>query len=331
MAIDYEPLDMAEIQTEAERVNTDPAQQGNDDFLNKFVRTPEKEGFLVMRFLPRKKGKNLYCATKLHRLNGTDGRARSYHSPKELVVTERGPRWQGESTIDKYLRDLWQRVEKATGKAQDELKAQYRAVKGFDRYYYNVMVREEKDKNGDVVKNAGPKIFSCGKTVHAMIMRAISGDKSAGLKPLGDITHPTNGRDFRLVKKITKGSDGEYPNYDLSQFEEPSPLGSPEEMEEWMGNLHDLAELRNVKPDEELKHALKVHLGIITENVGGDDFDPAEFQKADKAGSPETAKAEEAVRDELTNSVSEETVVEAKADEEEVLADDDFMKELEGM
>jgi hypothetical protein len=333
MAIDYEPLDMAEIKTEAERVNSDPTTQTNDDFLQKFVRIPEGEGYVVMRFLPRNKGKKLYCATKTHRLKGTDGKSRSYHSPKELVMTERGPKWQGESTIDRYLRDLWQRSEKATGKQQDELRNQYRQIKGFDRYYYNVIVREEKDpKTGNITKNAGPKIYSCGKTVHAMIMRAISGDESAGLKALGDITHPTNGRDFRLVKKITKGSGGDYPNYDLSQFEEPSPLGTPEEMETWMDNLHDLEALRVVKTDDELKHALKVHLGIIKDDApGGDsDFDPTEFQ-VPKTQSSAAAAAEETVRDELTSSVTEEQVVEAKAEEEEVLADDEFMKELEGM
>ncbi len=333
MAIDYEPLDMAEIQTESERVNSDPTQQSNDDFLEKFVRIPEGEGYVVMRFLPRKKGKKLYCATKTHRLKGSDGKSRSYHSPKELVMTERGPRWEGQSIIDKYLRDVWQRSEQATGEEKKNLQNQYRQIKGFDRYYYNVIVRQEKDKDGNIVKNAGPKIYSCGKTVHAMIMRAISGDKSAGLKPLGDITHPTNGRDFRLVKKITKGSDGDYPNYDLSQFEDPSPLGTPEEMEQWMDNLHDLEALRVVKTDEELKHALKVHLGLVKDEhpgAGADDYDPSEFQVPKTKTSASTA-AEETVRDELTNSVTEEQVTEAKAEEEEVLADEDFMEELAGM
>jgi len=336
MALDYEPLDMAEVATEAERVNAEPGATGNTDFLDKFVKLPDRDGFVLMRILPRKKGQKLYCATRTHRLTNPsetnpNKRSKSLHCPKELVMTDRGPRWQGECIICKYYSDLWQKSEKLSGKAQEDLQQKAREIKPVERYYYNVIVRQEKQKDGTFLKNVGPKIYSCGKTVHAKIMRAIVGDQTAGEKPLGDITHPTNGRDFRLVKKVVKGGGGaEYPNYDNSKFEEVSPLGEMDDMQGWLANLHDLQALRVLKDEETLKRELKVHLGLIKEEGAKDDL--AEFRDGGGSSnlSASTVEAEETVREELTTK-PEAAKAEAKKSEDDVLADDDFMKELEGM
>lgn len=336
MALEYEPLDMAEVATEAERVNAEPG-AGNTDWMEKFVKLPDRDGFVLMRILPRKKGQKLYCATRTHRLtnpseSNPNKRSKSLHCPKELVMTDRGPRWQGECIICKYYSDLWQKSEKLSGKAQEDLQQKAREIKPVERYYYNVIVRQEKQKDGTFLKNVGPKIFSCGKTVHAKIMRAIVGDQTAGEKPLGDITHPQNGRDFRLVKKVVKGGGGaEYPNYDNSKFEDVSPLGEMDDMEQWIANLHDLQALRVLKEEDILKHELKVHLGLIKEEGTKDDL--AEFRGGSEGGtnlSASTAEAEETVREELTTK-PEAAKAEAKKSEEDVLADDDFMKELGDM
>lgn len=327
MALDFEPLDMAEVATESERVNAEPG--ANTDFLAKFVKLPERDGFVLLRVLPRKKGQKLYCATRTHRLNNPadpQNGARSVHCPKELVMTDRGPKWQGECIICKYYSDLWQKSENLNGKAKDDLQQKAREIKPVERYYYNVLVRQEKQKDGSVLKNVGPKIYSCGKTVHAKMMRAIVGDQSAGEKPLGDITHPTNGRDFRLVKKVVKGGGGaEYPNYDQSKFEDPSPLGEMDDMEQWISGLHDLSALRILKTEDELKHDLKVHLGLVKGVAVKDDL--AEFRGAPSVAS----EAEDTVREELCTSVKTEAKADAKKAEEEILADDDFMKELDEM
>jgi hypothetical protein len=332
MALDYEPLDMAEVATEAERVTAEPGAGGNTDFLDKFVKLPDRDGFVLMRILPRKKGHKLYCATRTHRLtnpseSNPNKRSKSLHCPKELVMTDRGPKWQGECIICKYYSDLWQKSEKLSGKAQEDLQQKAREIKPVERYYYNVIVRQEKQKDGTFLKNVGPKIYSCGKTVHAKIMRAIVGDPQAGEKPLGDVTHPTNGRDFRLVKKVVKGGGGaEYPNYDNSKFEEVSPLGEMDDMQEWIGNLHDLVALRALKDEETLKHELKVHLGLVKEEGTKDDL--AEFRGA---GGTDTAEAEDVVREELTTKPAatvKPTAGAAKKEEDDILPDDDFMKEL---
>jgi hypothetical protein len=317
----YEALDLSEIEAESVRVNSKVQNQDN----NNYVRYPDGNAFIVVRFLPRRKGEHLFCATKYHTLKDGNGNRRTFFSPKKLTKTEKGDyKWVGENTvIDKYLRDLWAKSEKVTGKAQEDLRNQYRELKGIERYYYNVIVRQEKDpKTGETLKNVGPKILSCGKTIHAQIMRAIVGDEAAGEEPLGDITSPKNGRDFKLVKKIVKGSGGiEYPNYDQSKFLEPNPLGTPEEVENWVENLHDLQAIRVIKTEDELKHALKVHLGLISEGGGDDDYDASEFSSKPSKNEPK----------DLIEDKVEAKVPASDDDDEEIMADDDFLKEIDGL
>ena len=317
---EYDALDLSEIELESGRVNS-KGQQNSDGGNNNYVRMPDGNSFVVLRFLPRKKGEPLFCAAKYHMLRDNNGNKRVFFSPKQLIKTDKGLRWVGDnSIIDKYLRDLWSKSEKVTGKAQDELRNQYRELKGIERYYYNVIVRQEKDiKTGETIKNVGPKIYSCGKTIHGMIMRAIVGDEAAGEEALGDITNPKTGRDFKLVKKIV----GDYPNYDQSKFVEPSPLGEPKEVDNWLSNLHDLQAIRVLKSEDELKHALKVHLGLI-EDGSNDDFDASEFTSSVSSSAKKTKPKEEV--DLGLDSVPASTAV-----EEEVMADDEFLKELDDL
>lgn len=317
----YESLDISELELESNRVNSKNTGMENS---GNYVRYPDANSFVTVRLLPRRKGEPLFCAVKYHMLRDANGNKKIFFSPKELIKDEKGrPKWVGENTIiDKYLRDLWARSEKASDKERQELQAQYRDLKGIERYYYNVLVRQEKDpKTGEVLKNVGPKIFSCGKTIHAMIVRAIVGDKSAGEEPLGDVTNPKTGRDFKLVKKM----NGEYPNYDLSKFLDPSPLGEPDEVSGWLDNLHDLQAIRVVKNEEELKHALKVHLGLVQEAGQDDDYDPSEFSSKSSKPSRETKPTS---KDLGLDSVSSSTAVE---DEDEIMADDEFLKEIDDL
>lgn len=326
---EYESIDLSEIQNEYERVTTEPGSYNSEDLLEKYVRLPEKDGYTLVRIMPRKKGEKHYGATRVHTLiNPTTGKSKTYHCPKTLVQTDKGPKWQGECIICKYYSDLWQKSESLSGKAQEDMQNQARAIKPVERYYYNVIVRSEKDfKTGEILKNVGPKIYSCGKVVHAKICRAIVGDESAGERGLGDITHPLNGRDFRIVKKVVKGGGGkEYPNYDNSKFEDPSPAGSPEDLSRWLENLHDLKALRVLKTEEELKQALRVHLGMVKEGNVEEDHDLDEFRNAGNTASGRTTTVEP-IREDLLVTTSPEPANK----EEEILADDDFMKELEGM
>jgi hypothetical protein len=338
MSTAYEALDMNEVMMESERVNAEPG-FNNEEYLAKFVRMPEREGFVLMRFLPRKKGTKLFCATRTHTLtNPVTRQKRAYHCPKELSQTERNgkmvPQWKGDCIICKYYSDLWQKSEGLSGKEAEALQNKARDIKPVERYYYNVIVRQEKDpKTGEVHKNVGPKIYSCGKQVHAKIMRAIVGDKDAGEAPLGDITHPVNGRDFKVVKKITKSGNREFPNYDFSKFEPESPAGSSEDLDKWLENIHDLQSLRKVKTEDELKHALRVHLGMVQEGETKQDNDLDEFRNATGLGAPSNSAAavvgDDSVREELVTQT--ESSSSGSSEEQELLADDDFMKELDAV
>lgn len=320
---EFEALDLSEMQSEFERVSAEPGSAAQtNDLQQMYVRLPERDGYVQLRLLPRKKGSKFYCATRVHTLiNPTTKQRKSYHCPRNLVQTERGSKWQGDCIVCKYYSDLWQQSMALEGKAQQDLQNAARAIKPVERYFYNVIVRSEKDSNGDVRKNVGPKIYSCGKTVHAKIMRAIVGDESAGEPALGDVSHPVHGRDFRVVKKVVKSGSQEYPNYDNSKFEDVSPAGNPEELDNWIEHLHDLQALRVIKSDDELRHALKVHLGMIKEGEAAAD-DLSEFRGSN------TVPASSVVKEEISVKPA---VAETTPSYEEPLADEDFMKELASM
>jgi hypothetical protein len=344
MSTAYEALDMNEVMMESERVNAEPGVNNNEEYLAKFVRMPEREGFVLMRFLPRKKGTKLFCATRTHTLNNPlTNQKRAYHCPKELFQADRNGKmvsqWKGECIICKYYNDLWSKSQSLSGKEAEALQAKAREIKPVERYYYNVIVRQEKDsKTGEINKNVGPKIYSCGKQVHAKIMRAMVGDKDAGEAPLGDVTHPVTGRDFKVVKKITKSGNNEYPNYDFSKFESETPAGSSEDLNNWLDNIHDLHSLRKLKTEDELKHALRVHLGMVQEGETKQDDDLEEFRNATGFGAtPNSAAAvvgDTSVREDLvsqTDNSKSSSSSSSSSEEQELLADDDFMKELDAV
>jgi hypothetical protein len=331
MSTEYEGLDLSQMLTEYERVSAESTNASSDDYLEKFVKLPEKQGNVVLRFMPIKKGQKFFCVTRVHTLtNPNTKRKRAYHCRRQLVQTDRVPKWMGDCIICKYYSDLWQKSEGLSGKQQEDLQNQARAIKPVERYYYNVIVRQQKNKDGVVENNVGPKIYSCGKNQHAKITRAIVGDEVAGDKPLGDITHPINGRDFKVVKKIVKGGGGmEYPNYDDSKFEDPSPLGTKEEISRWLEATHDLQALRVVKDPEELKQALRVHLGMVKEDEAKNDDDLEEFRTVGQAQPQASASASTKIKEEVIVSSPESN--DTPGEENDLLADDEFMRELGAM
>lgn len=265
-------LDLGELASENQRLKD----QGGGDFLKNFVKLPEGNGHVVIRFLaPAPSGmfdrtKNpFFVGTRVHRVNN-----KSFHCPRVLT----GASWKGQCPICDYYSHLWKESEKKTDKEEiAQLQAQARAIKPIERYYYNCIVRSQfNDETGQMEKNVGPLILSVGKTIHSMIIRAIVGDETLEEKPLGDITHALTGRDFKLIKTMRQSGSENYPNYSTSKFLDPSPLGNPDEVEKWYVNLHDLVSLRTVKPLEELKHELKVHLGLVRDTNSA--FDPTEYQ-----------------------------------------------------
>lgn len=309
-------LNLAELTDEADRLES---QGGLNDFLENFVRMPDRDGYVTVRLLPPAKGKKFYCATRTHRLN-----TRNVHCPRILV----NGRWvdadpKNPCCICKYYNEMWRDSEKLEGTAAEQMQAEARKIKPIERYYYNCVVRQQVNpKTQEVEKNVGPKILSIGKTLHQRIVRAIVGDKEHDEQPLGDVTDAKAGRDFKIIKSMRSSGKDAYPNYDSSKFLDPSPLGEKDQIDHWLETLHDLAGLRVLKTTDEMKVDLKKYLGIIKDDTTN--FDMSEFQKK-----PDLA--EQVRQSGSQNTPTPQTVVTAPASADEVLAEDEFMNELKNL
>lgn len=306
-------LDIAELQGESVRLD----KNNSSGFFENFVKMPDSEGVVTVRILPpapagafgRQKNP-FFVASRIHKIND-----KNIHSPK--VLNKATGKWEGSCPITDYYNYLWARSKKESDAEAAKTVALARAIKPIERYYYNVIVRSETDpKTNEVHKNVGPKILSVGITLHKLIIRAILGDEALDEAPLGDITDPKIGRDFKIVKRIKKGGTDSFPNYGDSKFLDQTPLGTPEQVQQWIENLHDLEAIRIIKPIEEIKLELKRHLGLAP-NVNPSGFDPSEFETGQTAtASPVHVEVENTTADVV---------------DEAGLVEDDFLQELKNM
>lgn len=303
------------IRQEADRVLADPKEK-RSEYLDKFVQFPE-EGAITVRILPPSHGLVLpFQATRLHKLNG-----KSYHCRKDLA----GGKWTGKIGVcppcDHY-NDLWNR---ANNKANAAKAASFidtaRKIKPIERYYYNCVVRDDPSQKGT-------KILSVGKTIHAGILQAYVGNKKiSALKALGKIHDVTGkeGRDLMIVKKLKKGAE-KFPEYELHWLD-PTPLGNPDEVKEWLAQCYNLADLRIIKTADELKLELKRELGLVPNEDTG--YDPKEFEPDYTAPVRQTVEA--STRPAPAVSQPTATVAEVEEppfDTEDLMADTDFIDEL---
>lgn len=323
MAQNYDVLDMAALSQESERLE----QGQGGDFMSDLVRMPEKAGFVVVRILPPARGKKLYCATRIHKVN-----KRNLHCPRVLTITPQGKTFWRDADpkcpcpVCKYNSELWKESEDADEKRAKELQNQAREVKAFERYYYNCIVRQQVDpKTGEIQKNVGPKILSIGVQLHERIVRAIVGDKANEEKGLGDITDTKNGRDFKIIKSVRPGKDS-FPEYNESKFQESSPLGDPDQVEQWLATLHDLGGLRKLQPVEEMRVELKKHLGIIKNDDTG--FDINEYRRPAAEGVPAQSLEEQVEQVVAQAAAKETTTASAASSKGEPLMAQDFLDEL---
>jgi hypothetical protein len=309
-------LDLGSLQNDYKTLKA--AEGSGGSFYENFVKMPEGKGSVVMRLLPpAPKGtfgheeNPFYLVTAIHRVNG-----KSLHDIRDYV----GGKWVGKNPITEYMRTLWKESEQAAPEEAERKRSLYRQIKPVERYYYNVIVREERAEDGTIKKNVGPKILSVGKTVHEIILRGILGDKEMNQPRLGDVTDFKSGYDFKLVKTIRKSGDQSFPNYEGSHFLEQSPAGDPDDCKRWMESLHDLKALRILKSYEELEHELLVHLGLKQDVAGG--FDINKYSSKPSASTTVEAKtsASPAI------AVAEESEDSDGSDASD--ADEDFLEEL---
>lgn len=265
------------------RVDKQPG-QSNSEYFEKYVIMPKSEGAITCRILPADtpRGRIVpYASTRLHYHN-----KRSYHCLRELV----DGKWQGNCPLCNYYYALYDKAKAAkTNDEADAIKLMARDFKPIERYYYNVIVRRWiHPDTGEVKLNYGPLILSVGKSLHGKILRAFLGNEKFQEPPIGNIAHPLTGRDFKIIKQISRGDGGkEYPNYDASRFEPESVLGDEKEIQLWLSKLWDLEAERgdNVKSVDELQDVVDVIQGKKPDPSVGFDSNqyslPASFEDDD--------------------------------------------------
>ena len=300
---EFGTINLEDLAVEEKRLSNENNKR-DDLFIS--IPKPKQGGasLFPVRVLPPVKGEKLFQSTRLHMIKG-----HSVHCPKELVVGSKGePVWDRNTycPICAYYNKLWGTVDKLEEQGKkaeaEKVKKEARSLKPIERYYYNAVARTEKDNQGNVQKNVGPKILSIGKVLHRMIVRAIRGDKETGQPPLGDITDIKTGYDFLILMEV-RGEE-EFPNYDRTTFaREVSPAGTPEEVKKWAGSLHDLKALRKPATVEDLDKELARHRGLIDDEEEGFDVDAfdAKHRKAGtvsrSGGATTTADVEADVED----------------------------------
>lgn len=325
-------LDMNELQGEARKMKEDKDRTGFGGN-NSYLQMPEGKGSLNLRLLPPAKAGifgdekgPFYQKSRLHRVNG-----RNFHCPRED-----GPdgRLIGDCEICKYLRWLWSESEKADEDEKIKMQTLYRQIKAIDRYYYNVIQRNQPQEDGST-KDSDPLIFSCGKTLHEKVINGICGDPDVpDDNGFGDITDIKVGRDFVLIKTIKPGKE-KWPDYTKSHFtDKESPLSEPQQIEEWLGALHDLKSLRVVKSKEELEHNLQVHLNL-KEDVD-ESFDNSKYSSSVQEGPVNGKSAEVDAKVTVTKTKPEKETPAPEEKTEPVavavdkpLPEGEFMKELQ--
>lgn len=315
----YDELDMSELNFERNRLT--PGKQ--QDYLANFVKLTEEDGYVIVRLLPPRKGGKLYCATRTHKMNG-----RNIHCPRTLDLAT--GKWKGDCPICDYYNYLWRQVDDLTKRGQlaeaAAIRAKARSIKPVERYYYNCIVRKSNPNVGQTPKN-GPLILSIGKQLHTRIVKAIVGDKELDLEPLGNVTHPISGRDFKIIKKIVHSDGQKFPNYNESVFtQSPSILGTDEEVAEWLEKLHDIMALRKLIAKEDMQREIR-----IFEGVEQDPRSAFDTSLLDPSGQPTQSVVREHVAEKPKAPASVAAPSVDVMDLPDDMPEDDFIKELREM
>jgi len=295
---EFDTLDLNDIRKEASKLTKEQG-GANDDY----VRMPEKDGFVLLRLLPKLKNKPFFHAVRIHRL-GEYPNAKTIFCLKKLVQTPRGEQWRTTSPktdcpICKRYKAMWEKSKKMPPAAAKDIQDAARSIKPIERYYYNCIVRSQMNpKTNQIENNVGPKILSVGKTIHNIIWVSMSGNETTGKKGLGDVSHYQNGRDFKIVKMV-RGVNG-YPNYDQSFFEDPSPLGSVEQIKGWLTKYHDLEAIPTYLTVEQIEEALNSFLDGREANTQASAAAPK--AATSKAAAP---KAQESILDDVEGLIDE--------------------------
>ena len=209
---------------------------------------PDKAGnaFAVIRFLPASDGEDMpFVKMYSHAFQGPGG---WYIENSLTTLGQNDP-------LGEFNRELW-------NSGDESLKEQVRKQKRKLQYYANIYVVKDAanpDNEGKVF------LYRFGKKIYDKIMDAVNGDELEGREGINPFDFWT-GADFKLRVKKVAG----YPNYDSSEFTDPSTLEDLDDaqLESIWKRQHALQPL--VAPDQfksydQLKNRLDLVLGRKTE------------------------------------------------------------------
>jgi hypothetical protein len=259
---DYENFDMSALQEEFTRVTVDKkpgAPKKTGGFLDKFVKMPQKDGYVTIRLLPQLPNQKLpYAAYRVHNL-GTPERANNLYCGRTL----QGRKWIGDCFFCEYYNYLYRLADKAKAEGNEELAAQYVAkaqfIKPQEKYYYNAVVKGSNPPTGQTEED-GPLIYSCGITLHSFILEAVLGNKEMDKEPKGNVFHPVMGRDLKIVKKMKPG--GKFPDYSGCEWKDISVLSKDDaKVQKWLNSMNDVFALKKVVSTEEMKRMIRIFEG----------------------------------------------------------------------
>jgi len=235
----------------------DHIETGNKPRARIFLRMPA-EGIIVARILPPREGFiKPYSYSRLHNVNG-----RNIHCIRQYDEVDK--KWRGECPLCDLYSDVWNSHKEAKTEAEaEQIKNLARDLKPYERWYYNVIVRRyyDPDKKEEII-NAGPLVAPFGVQLQEKTMRAVLGYKKFNKPSLGRVWDTMHGRDFRIIKE--KKGTSQWGTYEESTFDEVSPLGTQEEIEQWLAARHDLEAIRNDRlfSYEDLERQVRIYRGI---------------------------------------------------------------------
>lgn len=299
----------------------------NNNYTAKYVQMPKNAGTLTIRILePAAPGmfdrpkSPLIFSNRIHNINDKNVHCLKEYNP----VTQRN---EGQCPVCSHYNHMWE-LSKAMG--PDQAKKQQNLARTFkcnDRHYLNCIVRKY-TINNETVENAGPLILSIGKTLLDIIIAAIYGNDQLDIPPKGNVFDRFTGRDLKIIKTVKHSAEGPQPEYGQSTFLEPSPLGTPDQVEKWMAGLHDLAAERRVKSYDDTLIELKRHLGILPKSSAPQDnrYNPDELvvgYAPQEAAVVTTPVANHACTPPIPDNA---TLLDSES-----MSDDDFLNNIKGM
>jgi len=138
-------------------------------------------------------------------------------------------------------------------KSQADFAHEMRGLIPQERYYYNVIVRQQ--------EHLGPKVWPVRKMIHQFIMSSILGNSN--IIGIGDVSHPISGNDL-FIKSSLQEDGGILGTGCLGKFMSSSPLGTHEKIKEWIDSKRDLNNLKFKRSTEsEMLGALEKLFGYL--------------------------------------------------------------------